>query len=290
MRFGRQVHDDRIAGSNLAGDDHDGHHPRQPSQRLAAFLRLHPLEARSHEARTQSVELDTGVPKAGDLHHRLLAEAKLRAHREAEQVEARGGDVLAHLTGGKVEPLVAEGIVELAVDEVHLTQVRLGGVLLHPRAVLDRGTGVGVAGNADPRNERDRQGIGLRHRMRKAGAHRSHQARAHARTIRRSPWSTVDNNDRVQNVLRELEELLRERRHTPPPGSYTAELLTDPERIQRKVMEEAFEVCLELTRAPRDPERISSEAADLVFHLLVGLVEADVPFDEVLRQLQERRR
>ena len=55
-------------------------------------------------------------------------------------------------------------------------------------------------------------------------------------------------------------------------------------------MEEAFEVCLELGRAERDEERIVAEAADLVFHLLVGLVGCDVTFDAVLAELARRRR
>lgn len=86
-----------------------------------------------------------------------------------------------------------------------------------------------------------------------------------------------------------LEDVLRSRLADRPEGSYAVGLVTDPELAQRKVMEEAFEVCLELGREPVDPERAASEAADLVFHLLAGLVGAGVPFAEVLRQLQTRR-
>jgi phosphoribosyl-ATP pyrophosphohydrolase len=92
-------------------------------------------------------------------------------------------------------------------------------------------------------------------------------------------------------VLDDLEAVLRTRRDDPPvAGSYSADLLRDPERTQRKIMEEAFEVCLELGRHERRPDRIASEAADLVFHLLVGLVGADVPFSAVLDELAARRR
>lgn len=90
--------------------------------------------------------------------------------------------------------------------------------------------------------------------------------------------------------LHDLEAVLRSRRDQPPTGSYTAELLGDPERVQRKIMEEAFEVCLELGRADRSGERIAEEAADLVYHLMVGLVGAGVPFDDVLRVLEDRKR
>ena len=55
-------------------------------------------------------------------------------------------------------------------------------------------------------------------------------------------------------------------------------------------MEEAFEVCLELGRPRARPERVVSEAADLVFHLLVGLVDSDVSFEAVVDELARRRR
>ena len=94
----------------------------------------------------------------------------------------------------------------------------------------------------------------------------------------------------MAGTVHDLEEVLRERRAQRPPGSYSVELFDDPELVQRKIMEEAFEVCLELGRAERDQERIVAEAADLVFHLLVGLVGCDVAFDAVLAELARRRR
>nr|MBA2530192.1 phosphoribosyl-ATP diphosphatase [Euzebyales bacterium] len=73
------------------------------------------------------------------------------------------------------------------------------------------------------------------------------------------------------------------------PGSYSATLLADPELARRKIMEEAFEVCLELGRTPVQQRRVAAEAADLVFHLLAGLVGAGVGWDAVLAELEERR-
>lgn len=94
----------------------------------------------------------------------------------------------------------------------------------------------------------------------------------------------------MPDALPDLERVLQSRRTDRPEGSYTATLFADPERIRRKVMEEAFEVCLELGRAPLEPERVAEEAADLVFHLLVGLVGAGVPWADVERVLEGRRR
>lgn len=93
-------------------------------------------------------------------------------------------------------------------------------------------------------------------------------------------------------LLDDLEAVLRSRRDAPPEGSYTAELLADPERIQRKIMEEAFELCLELGRThhEHDSSRVAEEAADVVYHLMVGLVAADVPVADVMTVLEGRRR
>jgi phosphoribosyl-ATP pyrophosphohydrolase len=91
-------------------------------------------------------------------------------------------------------------------------------------------------------------------------------------------------------LLDELEAILRSRRDDAPEGSYTAALLADPERIQRKIMEEAFELCLELGRTDASHGRTAEEAADLVYHLLVGLVSVDVALSDVMAVLEERRR
>ena len=90
-------------------------------------------------------------------------------------------------------------------------------------------------------------------------------------------------------ILDELEEVLRSRRTADPDESYTAQLLADPELAQRKIMEEAFEVCLELGRQDNDASLTAQEAADLVYHLMVALVAVDVPLADVWAVLEERR-
>lgn len=87
---------------------------------------------------------------------------------------------------------------------------------------------------------------------------------------------------RMRDMLDRLEETLRERKAVRPHGSDSAELFADPVLVQRKVMEEAFEVCLELGRQPLAADRLTAEAADLVFHLTVGLVSAGLGWDDVL--------
>ena len=90
-------------------------------------------------------------------------------------------------------------------------------------------------------------------------------------------------------TLNELEVVLRSRRSADPAESYTASLLADPFLAQRKIMEEAFEVCHELDQPTINPGLVAEEAADLLYHLLVGLVGAEVRLDDVLGVLEGRR-
>ena len=91
-------------------------------------------------------------------------------------------------------------------------------------------------------------------------------------------------------ILHDIEAVLRSRLTDAPPGSYSATLLTDPEHARRKIMEEAFELCLELGRGPAlDGLRVAEEAADLLFHVLAALVGAGIGLDAVLAELEARR-
>jgi len=96
--------------------------------------------------------------------------------------------------------------------------------------------------------------------------------------------------ERSPDPLHELEQVLISRRELRPEGSYSAQLFADQERLMRKVMEEAFEVCLELGRAQVNADAVAAEAADLVYHLMAGLVSVDVGLDRVLAVLAARRR
>jgi|SRR5215213_7087076 len=88
--------------------------------------------------------------------------------------------------------------------------------------------------------------------------------------------------------LTELERTLRSRSLERPEGSYTVQLLEDPELIGAKVEEEAEEVI----RAAREEtdERVAEEAADLLYHLSVLLVSRGVSQAAVLDVLNARSR
>jgi phosphoribosyl-ATP pyrophosphohydrolase/phosphoribosyl-AMP cyclohydrolase len=88
-------------------------------------------------------------------------------------------------------------------------------------------------------------------------------------------------------VLPLLERVIDERATERPRGSYTAELLADPDRGGDKVLEEAEEV-VRAARAESD-DRLAEEAADLLYHLLVLLRGREVTFADAERVLDGRR-
>ncbi|MFN8159671.1 MAG: bifunctional phosphoribosyl-AMP cyclohydrolase/phosphoribosyl-ATP diphosphatase HisIE [Solirubrobacterales bacterium] len=88
-------------------------------------------------------------------------------------------------------------------------------------------------------------------------------------------------------ALWELRRTLAERAASRPQGSYTAELLSDPGRIDEKVAEEAEEVGR--ARREESDERVAEEAADLLYHLSVLLVSRGVPLEAVMKVLNGRR-
>jgi len=89
------------------------------------------------------------------------------------------------------------------------------------------------------------------------------------------------------HVLNRLARTIASRAAERPQGSYTAELLGQGiGKASQKVGEEAVEVVVAANS--EDDERLASEAADLLYHLLVLLQARGVPFDDVLRELESR--
>ena len=89
------------------------------------------------------------------------------------------------------------------------------------------------------------------------------------------------------HVLSRLARTIASRAAQRPEGSYTAQLLAGGvSKASQKVGEEAVEVVVAANS--EDDERLASEAADLLYHLLVLLQARGVPLDAVLRELEQR--
>jgi phosphoribosyl-ATP pyrophosphohydrolase len=88
------------------------------------------------------------------------------------------------------------------------------------------------------------------------------------------------------DTLDRLETTIRQRRGADPASSYVASLFAKGRtRIAQKLGEEAVETVI---AACGQPDKIASEAADLVFHLLVLLADADLSLDDVRAELDRR--
>ena len=85
-----------------------------------------------------------------------------------------------------------------------------------------------------------------------------------------------------------LYDLIRGRKETDTDGSYTSYLFRKGlDKILKKVGEEATEVII--AAKARDRKETVYEIADLLYHLTVLMVEADIPIGDVTRELASRR-
>ena len=88
------------------------------------------------------------------------------------------------------------------------------------------------------------------------------------------------------DTLENLIKLARERKSSPIDGSYTNKLLTDKSLSKAKVLEEVDE----LIEAVEENSNIIHEAADVFYHLLMYLEANDVKIEEVMLELEKRRK
>jgi phosphoribosyl-ATP pyrophosphohydrolase len=89
------------------------------------------------------------------------------------------------------------------------------------------------------------------------------------------------------NSLEKLAATIAARKGADAATSWTATLLAKgPEKCAEKFGEEAVEAIIEAVKGDR--ARLTSEAADVLYHLLVMLAARDVTLDEVLAELDRR--
>ncbi|HCF51244.1 MAG TPA: bifunctional phosphoribosyl-AMP cyclohydrolase/phosphoribosyl-ATP pyrophosphatase [Syntrophomonas sp.] len=89
-------------------------------------------------------------------------------------------------------------------------------------------------------------------------------------------------------VLFELIDVIRERQLTMPENSYTSYLFSKGlDKILKKIGEESAEVIIAAKN--REKTEVVYEAADLIYHLLVLLVEQGVELSDVFAELRSRR-
>ena len=91
----------------------------------------------------------------------------------------------------------------------------------------------------------------------------------------------------MTDALHRLAATIEARKDADPDSSWTAKLLSKgPEKCAEKFGEEAVEAIIEAIK--NDREKLTAEAADVLYHLLVMLAARDVTLDDVLAELARR--
>ena len=89
-------------------------------------------------------------------------------------------------------------------------------------------------------------------------------------------------------TLDELFAIIETRKTADADSSWTAKLLAKgPEKCAEKFGEEAIEAIIEAVKG--DSDALTSEAADVLYHLLVMLASRDVAFSDVMDELARRQ-
>ena len=87
-----------------------------------------------------------------------------------------------------------------------------------------------------------------------------------------------------QQTLEELYDIIKGRKETPKEGSYTNYLFDKGlDKILKKVGEEATEVVIAAKN--EDSRELVYETADVLYHLLVLLVEKGISYEAILEEL-----
>ena len=89
-------------------------------------------------------------------------------------------------------------------------------------------------------------------------------------------------------ILGQLADEIAKRRNGSPDQSYTAKLLSQGiEKCAKKLGEEAVELALAAMK--QDKAHVTSEAADVLYHLLVLLAASNVSLSDVMTELERRQ-
>ena len=88
------------------------------------------------------------------------------------------------------------------------------------------------------------------------------------------------------NALENLISLARERKKSPVQGSYTNKLLNDKSLSKDKILEEIDEL---IESVEKNSNKIH-EAADVFYHLIMYLEANDINIEDVMAELEKRKK
>lgn len=108
------------------------------------------------------------------------------------------------------------------------------------------------------------------------------------RAIKADEVVECEDNEDLSDVMAVDEAVIIDRKKNPEDGSYTNYLFDKGEdKILKKVGEEAAEVVI--AGKNRDKAEIAYEVSDLIYHLTVMLVDNDMTWNDIYREMKKRR-
>lgn len=114
-------------------------------------------------------------------------------------------------------------------------------------------------------------------------------ARPQGPTCHLGRTSCFANSAAAEGFLATLAQRIADRAKADPSQSYSARLLASgPEAICAKITEEAAEVAQAITT--ETDQRLTEEAADLLYHLLVALQSRSIPLSAIAAELHRRQK
>ena len=106
-------------------------------------------------------------------------------------------------------------------------------------------------------------------------------------TCHKGTESCFDTEGNPNSFLFSLENLLKQRKIERPEGSYTSKMFDKGlDKITQKVGEEAVETVI--ASKNDDEDEFVYEASDLLFHLMLLMVQKEIPFQSLIQELDRR--
>jgi len=91
-----------------------------------------------------------------------------------------------------------------------------------------------------------------------------------------------------EDIFDQLQKVFEERRANPSNESYTCKLLNDRNKMLKKIGEESAELIM--AAKDRDRKQIIYESGDLLYHVMVLLYDNSITMQDVMNELEGRRK
>src|SRR6185295_19524301 len=167
VRLGRQLDADRIAGTHLTRGEHDAHDAALAHD-FAVFVFV---QERREQTRLKALDLAARITQTRHLPDCRGAKMQPRAGRERQKIDPARRHIVADLARLHDEAARAQFVIQLGMEEMHLSEIGPRRVFLDAYDVLHGDAEMGVVLDAKAADKLDRRLIWLAEIVRARAAH-----------------------------------------------------------------------------------------------------------------------